>query len=214
MPIQGPGITHVCFQAPRSKSIYEKVKTFGANILSRGNVPIDRGFGITYAYAKDPNGIMFEMEHFAEPPFEQDVLIGHVALVTPDIDRLVSFYTQLLGIEPNRRIDNIKNSPKLDDIANIDSLRMRAAWFKLDNMILEMWQFQNPKTKEPSQPLPFSQIGYNTVAFGVGNLQNEFKRLSSKGVKFLSAPVQNANSSSVYARDPDGNLLLLEEIQK
>ena len=104
MPIEGPGVTHVCFQAATSKSIYTKAKTFGASILSRGSSPIDRGYGITYAYARDTNEIMFEMEHFTEVPFSQDVLVSHVAIVTPDIDRLVKFYTQLLSVEDRKSV--------------------------------------------------------------------------------------------------------------
>jgi catechol 2,3-dioxygenase-like lactoylglutathione lyase family enzyme len=211
MPIEGPGITHVCYQASKTKPIYEKVKTLSAKIISRGNQPIDRGFGYTYAYARDLNNIMFEMEHLEKPTFKEDVIVGHVALVTPDMDRLVKFYTQILGIEPHTRRDSIRDSPKLDDIANIDGLKMRAAWFKTGSIGLEMWSFENPKTLEAQKPSPYHQIGYNKVVFEVENIDSEYKRLKDLGVKFLSEPVSNKNYSVVYARDPDGNLIGLEQ---
>jgi catechol 2,3-dioxygenase-like lactoylglutathione lyase family enzyme len=212
MPVQGAGLTHLCFQIPNTKPIYQKVKDLGASIVSRGNTPIDiGGYGIQYAYAKDANGIMFEMEHFDKPNFMDDAWIGHIAIVTPDIDRIIAFYTELLGVPPYRRNDDIKNNPKLDAIANIDGLKMKGAWFKTGNMILEIWQFISPETKPNATPLSLTQVGYSKIAFEVGNLASEYKRLGDKNFYFLSKPMKTDGVEMVYLRDPDGNLLLLQE---
>ena len=207
MPVQGSGITHVCYQSPATNSIYEKAKANGATVVSRGNSPVNRGFGIQYAYIRDANNIMFEIEQFDKPTFTEDNWIGHVAIVTHDIDRLVEFYTQLFGNKPINRVDNVKNNPKLDDIANIDSLKLRGAWFNVGNMLLEIWQFDNPKTIANPKPIPFTQTGYQKIAFEVGDLQEDYTRLLENGVNFLSKPVEK----EVYLRDPDGNLLMLIE---
>lgn len=211
MPIQGPGITHVCYQAPAASDLYGKTKSSGGSVVSRGTVPVDRGYGIQYAYAKDTDGIMYELERLDKPPFSDAVWMGHVALVTPDIDRLVDFYTKLLGVKPHNRIDNIRNSPKLDDIANIDSLKLRVAWFKTGNITLEIWQFDNPRTRTPDSPPPFTQIGYTDICFEVGNLNRTYQQLRTDGLTFLSTPVSGTESASVFLRDPDGNLLSLAE---
>ncbi|MDB5242701.1 MAG: Glyoxalase-like domain protein [Spirosoma sp.] len=207
MPVQGPGITHVCYQAPATSALYAKSKASGGDIVSRGTAPVDRGYGIQYAYAKDPDGILFELEQLDKPPFADSVWMGHVAIVTPNIERLVEFYTKLLGVKPHNRIDNIRNSPKLDDIANIDSLKLLAAWFKTGNMVVEIWQFDNPPTHLPERFLPYTQIGYNKISFEVSNLNQTYQQLRLSGLTFLSPPV----STAVLLRDPDGNLLSLEE---
>ena len=83
MPVSGPGVTHVCYQIPNSKPIYDKIKTLGAVIVSRGSKPVDvGGYGIQYAYAKDADGLMFEMEHFDKPKFTEDTWVGHVSIIT------------------------------------------------------------------------------------------------------------------------------------
>ncbi len=207
MPVPGPGITHVCYQSPATVSIYNKVKANGGTVVSRGTEPIDRGFGIRYSYLRDTEGNLFENEQLDKPPFADSLWVAHVALVTPDIDRLVAFYKQLLGTDPINRIDNIKNSPKLDAIADIDSLKLRAAWFKVGNTVLEIWQFQNPPTPVPTKPAPFNRPGYGQIAFSVENLASEASRLRAGGVSLLSKPA----SKIVYLRDPDGNLLSLRE---
>lgn len=212
MPIPGPGITHVCYQAPAASDLYSKSKAAGGSIVSRGSEPVDRGFGIQYAYAKDPDGILYELERLDKPPFADGVWLGHVALVTPDIDRLVSFYTKLLGVGPRHRMDTIRNSPKLDAIAGIDSLRLRAAWFNVGNMTLEIWQFENPPTRAREAPLPVTQIGYSKVSFEVNNLNRLYERLRTDGFSFVSPPEISAGTTAVLLRDPDGNLLSLEEV--
>ena len=212
MPVQGPGITHICYQAPAASALYAKTKAAGGTIVSRGTTPVDRGYGIQYAYAKDPDGIMYELEQLDKPPFADSVWIGHVALVTPDIDRLVTFYTKLLGVKPHNRIDNIRNSPKLDDIANIDSLKLRAAWFKTGNMTVEMWQFDNPRTAPPTAPASSTKIGYTSISFEVSNINQTYGRLRNAGLTFLSSPVAAAPETVVSLRDPDGNLLNLVEL--
>jgi catechol 2,3-dioxygenase-like lactoylglutathione lyase family enzyme len=210
LPIQGPGFTHFCYQTPQNHSIYEQAKLVGATIVSRNGVPVDRGFGIQYVYIRDKNGILFEVEQLAQAKFEEKVWLGHIAIATPDIDRLVDFYSQLLGTKPYSRADAIKNSPKLDAIANIDSLKLRGAWFRTGNMILEMWQFDNPRTPPATQETPFIQVGYQQIAFEVGNIEQEFQRLKGLGFKFLSSsPIQSETETGLFLRDPDGNLLQL-----
>lgn len=210
MPIPGPGITHICYQIPPSASVFAKAKSGGASVVSRGGVMVDRGFGIKYAYIRDADSLLFEVEQIEKPKFSDSVWVGHVAIVTHDIDRLAAFYKQLLGVEPQNRIDNIKNSPKLNDIANIDDLRLRGAWFKTGNMMLEIWQFDNPVTVPSTNPIRFNQIGYQQISFEVGDINHEYKRLAAHGVNFLSAPIKTGGNSTVFLRDPDGNLLSLK----
>jgi catechol 2,3-dioxygenase-like lactoylglutathione lyase family enzyme len=214
MPIQGAGITHVCYQMPMAKPIYDKVKTLGATMVSRGDKPIDLGgYGIYYAYTREANNIMFEMEHFDKPPFTEDVWVGHVSIVTPNIDTLVAFYTQLLGIKPHRRSDNIKPNRKLDDIGGIDSIRLRGAWFKVGNMILEMWEYQNPLTPTPKTVRPFNEIGYQSITFEVSNIQDDYILLTSgrRNVQVLSKPIVQKDATLFFLRDPDGNLISLQQ---
>ena len=185
MPVQGPGVTHVCYRSPTARDMYGSFVAAGATPVSRGTEPVDLGgYGVHYAYARDPDGIMFEVEHFDEPHFEGDLSIAHVALASPDLDRLVDFYTDLLGIEPYRRSENIEG-PRFDDVAGIDGVRIRAAWFEVGNMALEMWQYLHPAPVPLAEPPPAARIGYGTITFAVDG------------------------PGDTTVRDPDGNLIRL-----
>lgn len=209
IPFQGPGITHICFQSPTSQDVYNRFRSLGATSVSRGNVPVDLGgYGVYYAYGRDADKIMFETEHLDDPNFEGPHWLSHVALVSPNIDKLVEFYQNIIGYEPTRRSDQV-TGPRFDDVVDYEGTFIRAAWFDMSNMILELWQFTNPVTPEAGEPIAFEKIGYNKFAFEVTDIQSDYKRLVKSGVEFLSEPVQTVESAEVFGRDPDGNLFSL-----
>ena len=209
LPVKGPGITHVCNQSPLTDDIYGRLVEQGATTVSRGSEPIHLlGQGVYYAYARDRDGIMFETEHLNRAPFEGPIWFSHVALVSPDLDRLIAFYGLLLDAKPDRRTNNA-SGPTFDAVADYDDVSIWAAWFDIGNMILEMWEFTNPKTPQPNGITPFDGIGYNKVAFEVTDIQREYARLRAAGVTFLSEPALGDECVEVYLRDPDGNLISL-----
>ena len=209
LPVKGPGITHVCYQSPTSEDIYQRLINGGATTVSRGEQPVHLlGQGVYYAYARDHDGIMYETEHLDHAPFEGPIWLSHAALVSPDLDRLVEFYSLLLDAKPNRRTDRA-SGPRFDEVAGYDNVMIRAAWFDIGNMILEMWQFVNPVTPEPQRPSAIEDVGYNKVAFEVSDLQKEYERLTAMGVRFLSSPATSFDGWEVCLRDPDGNLISL-----
>ena len=213
LPVAGPGVTHVCFQSATQKNIYARFKAQGAVPVSRGDAPISLlGQGVYYAYARDLDGIMFETEHLDRPHFNDPVWLSHVALVSPDIDQLVAFYQTVLGVQVSRRA-NKAAGPTFDQVADYDDVHIRAAWFHMENMDLELWQFVNPVTPETGPPAPFEQIGYQKFAFEVSDIQKDYGRLVDAGITFLSKPVESAQSTEVYARDPDGNLFSLIQMR-
>jgi catechol 2,3-dioxygenase-like lactoylglutathione lyase family enzyme len=209
VPVMGPGITHVCYQSPTQENIYQRLMDSGATPVSRGTEPVHLlGQGVYYAYARDRDGIMYETEHLDRSPFEGPIWFSHVALVSPDLDRLVEFYGLLLNAEPNRRT-NRASGPPFDEVADYDDVMIRAAWFDIGNMILEMWQFVNPVTPEVKQNQAFEALGYNKVAFEVSDLEKEVERLSDQGIEFLAPLGMSDDGLEVCLRDPDGNLISL-----
>ena len=214
VPVKGPGITHVCYQSPTQENIYQRLMDSGATPVSRGKEPVHLlGQGVYYAYARDRDGIMYETEHLDRSPFEGPIWFSHVALVSPNLDRLVEFYGLLLNAEPSRRT-NRASGPTFDEVADYDDVMIRAAWFDVGNMILEMWQFVNPLTPEPKQPPAFEALGYNKVAFEVSDLEKEVERLSEQGIEFLAPLGSSEDGLEACLRDPDGNLVSLIQPQE
>ncbi len=211
MPVSGPGITHICFQSPEEDSAFDKFKAAGMKMVSRADKPVPLvSPHITYAYARDPDENMFEMEQWDTPPKPFPVWIAHVAFVTPDIDQLVHFYSKVvLQLDEVAEIRRVQGIPNVDVVANLDDCDLRFLQIPAGNILLEFWQFLNPPSAISDGPKSAETLGYTHVCFEVYDVMTEYQRLVGHGVEFHSEPVKTATNIVVYGRDPDGNIFEL-----
>ena len=220
MPPQGPGMTHTCFQSPMWKSGYDKFVQAGVNVLSRGEQPVNLGgYGVTYAYAHDPEGNMLELEQLSEERLGLDrdwleknpMWMTQVALISSDLGEMVEFYRKVLEIAPNNE-GTYTDNPRLDDIVDVDGVALKATWFKMDGQhkMLELMQYQHPETPAAVTKKHPTDLGY-TFSFEVEDIQQEYKRMKKLGVDFISAPKVLGEFWTVYAHDPDGNVFSLRQ---
>lgn len=220
MAPEGPGMTHTCYQSPEWISGYDKFKNNGAAVLSRGDGPVDLGgYGVTYAYAYDPDGNMMELEQLTASRILMDSLwlesnpmwMTQVALISPDVERLGAFYEKVLSIPPARK-GAFKNLSRLDDIIDSDSTSILAIWFTMDGLgkMLELMQYINPETSsKPFKKHP-TDLGYS-FSMEVTDIQKEYQRLKQLDVHFLSEPKILGEFWIVYANDIDGNVFSLRQ---
>lgn len=223
-PFAGPGITHTCYQSPISDPAYDKFKHAGAQFLSRGDEPVDiGGYGVTYAYAYDPEGNMVELEQLdgtllARAGYDDSwaeqghpMWMSQVAIATPDLHKTLVFYEQVLGIKPYRT-GEYQGNAKLDDIANFDGMHLKGGWFKLNSRskVMEFWQFVSPKTPETTTIKAPTDIGYS-FSLEVGDIHKEYQRLLKKDVNFVSQPQLLGDFWQVYGNDIDGNVFSLRQ---
>ena len=224
MPVEGPGMTHTCFQSPSHLSGYEKFKNAGATMLSRGDGPVDLlGQGVTYAYAYDPEGNMVELEQLdfdrlgGDPRspewIEQDLdlWMTQVALVTHDIERLTNYYSEIMGFNPYRAAD-IKDRVTFDDATDVDDVELKVVFFRMAqrSKSMEFWQYDNPETSGFLGNRDSTALGYS-YSIEVGDIQEEYARMTDLGVEFVSEPVLLGGYWQVHANDIDGNVFALRQ---
>lgn len=219
----GPGMTHTCYQTAEKNSGYRKYKAAGGNILTRGDDAVDLGgYGVTYAYGYDPEGNMAELEQMSNTIIwlkigtdysnRNKMWMTQVAVVTPDLERLTTFYQDVLEIEPYR-VNSYPSNPKADDIVAMDSVTLKGAWFALDTQDkkLELFEYTNPKTPGFRGKRKPTDLGY-TYSYEVDDIQKEYDRLKGKGVEFISAPQELEAFKMAYAYDVDGNVFSIRQI--
>jgi catechol 2,3-dioxygenase-like lactoylglutathione lyase family enzyme len=212
IPVEGPGFTHICFQSPAEQTMYNKFTSEGAKAVSWGDGPVDLGgYGVHYAYLRDHDDTMYEVEQIDHPKFEGQVWIAHVALVSHDIDALMAFYSAIFDIEPYRRVNKVVG-PRVDEVTGLKDARSRAGWFNIGNMVFEIWEYISPVTPKKTVHSSFETIGYNKFTFEVSNLEIEVSRLKNLGVEFTHEIIKTPIGREIYAKDPDGNRFSLLEL--
>ena len=209
MTVNGPGITHVCHQSPAAKPLYPGFVAAGAVPVTRGGQPIRLVPEVPwrYVYARDPDGVMFENElneSATPPPFDHRV--SHVALATTDIERAVAFYTTLLGREPRERRFNLAR-PTLDQVADLDGVKLNVAWYTIGNLELEIWQYLSPAPAASEKRRPIDALGYNMIVLDVTDVGAASARLVAAGGQLVGKPVAMDEGQVAFGRDPDGNLI-------
>jgi catechol 2,3-dioxygenase-like lactoylglutathione lyase family enzyme len=209
----GPGYTHICFQSPSTDPAVKRFAAVGLKNISRWGKPdgVDiGGYGVRYAYGRDPDGVMIENESLDRPRRKEAAWITHIANTVHDRDRMLAFYGQVIGKAAHRTIEQ-DNRPRLDDVANIDGLSIRGGWINAGNMEIEVWQYVKPQTPAPRGDRKLDEIGYNAFALEVADLKAERARLKALSVRFAGKPLSLGGWRVQYAYDPEGNLFALQQ---
>ncbi len=213
--INGPGVAHVCVQAQQSTGAYQAFLAGGATpIGSPGMVRLVDKNPVYYSYSYDWDGNPFEIEHvdIAELKLEQapknQYRIRHIALATPDYDRLVAFYSQLLQQPRPRKLGifSTLSGPKFDAMSGLPDTELKMAFFQTRNIELEIAQYVSHPTELPAAPRPFDALGTNLIMFEVDDLERAKALLLSAGGAQLKSGMMDG-APVLLGRDPDGNLL-------
>lgn len=209
-PVFGPGYTHICFQSPATDPALSKFDKTGLKMVSL-NAPVDLGgYGVTYAYGRDPDGTIIENETIDRPRRDDKAWITHIGAATSDMDRTVEFYTKFVGYGPRRR-GEYSNFKKIANIGGLDDVILRSGWFLLRNFELEFWEYIEPKTPVRDAPAKVDQIGYNMTAFEVTDADAERARLEKLGIKTVGSVKMSQGWKIYYLHDPDGNVISIQE---
>jgi catechol 2,3-dioxygenase-like lactoylglutathione lyase family enzyme len=209
----GPGYTHICFQSSSKDPAILRFMAVGLDIISRFGKPdgVDiGGYGVRYAYGRDPDGIMIENESLDSPKRNDPAWVTHIANTVHDHATMVAFYEKLLGRKARRSIEQEKR-PTLDDVVNLSDIAIKGAWVNAGNMEIEVWEYTRPKTPKPSGDRKLDEIGYNAFALEVSDLKAEQTRLKKLGLR-LAGPVVGMGGWKVqYGYDPEGNLFSVQQ---
>ena len=141
------------------------------------------------------------------------MIIGfhHAAISTPDLDRCVTFYKDVVGCEEAWSFAWPTGSPAADEMTGLEGSAARAIMLKLGETYLEIFEFSAPTPKQQTETRPVCDHGITHICLLVKNLHDEYQRMKSAGMHFHSEPLTQDSGYVVYGRDPDGNVVELIE---
>ncbi len=118
----------------------------------------------------------------------------YVVLIVEDLDRSLSFYTGILGLQLGHRSG---------DYAQLDTGATRLAFYTRQAMAKTL----GIQLKPPADEEPGFEIG-----FKVEDVDATFLELVQKGVKAAVQPTTRPwGQRTAYVRDPDGHLIELAQ---
>ena len=216
VPVQGPGIAHLCFQVNAKTNTYEKFLEQGATHIGTREMQIVNSRNpVEYAYVHDHDNLIVEVEHVdveklnLDTPPKNEYRIRHISLATPDMDRAVKFYSEFLGEKKPRRIGKLKafGSEAMEGVSGLPGSKIQMSWFQTRNLELELIQYESHPTETPATPRPLDALGYNMIVFEVNDMAKAKEQFVSAGGTIVAEPETMDGAQIMFGRDLDGNLI-------
>lgn len=137
----------------------------------------------------------------------------HVAISTPNLERLVAFYCDLFGFEKVFEFEWGVGVDAFDRMMATKGTAARTVMLRTGNSFLEMFEFSSPLPKPQDPNRPVIDHGITHICVVVDDAEAECTRLAAHGVR-LHCPAIKSDLpvTGTYGRDPDGNVFEILEI--
>jgi catechol 2,3-dioxygenase-like lactoylglutathione lyase family enzyme len=137
--------------------------------------------------------------------------IHHVSIHVHDLDRMIAFYKHAFGFEVVGEEFRWKDEAVLDSLIDVPGSAARGAMLRAGSCYIEMFEFQTPQGR--TTPLSPYDKGYTHFCVDVASdIEQEYERLKELGMTFgAPAPIDMGHVKSVYGRDPEGNVIELQQ---
>lgn len=139
--------------------------------------------------------------------------IHHVAVHVHDLDRMMRFYKDAFGFELVGDAFGWEDNEFIDKIVDVPGSAARGAMLRCGTCYMELFQYSLP---EPTvtQALNPNDKGYTHFCVDVTDIEQEFERLKGLGMTFSQpAPIDVGHVKTIYGRDPEGNLIEIQQTQ-
>jgi lactoylglutathione lyase len=143
----------------------------------------------------------------------------HFSFTVADLERSIAFYRDILGMTLIRTF--VHDQPYTSVQVGFKDTYLKVATFTIEGMpvprsghLLELIEYVNPRG-EPTDTTT-NRPGAAHLAFQVDDLNAEYRRMKTLGVRFKSEPVRitagpNEGGWTIYFLDPDN--ITLEMVQ-
>lgn len=140
--------------------------------------------------------------------------IHHVGVHVKDINKMIDFYKNAFGFKALGDIYQWENDPMIDQIIGEENSAAKTIMMRAGNCYIELFQFTSPEP-DVTEALRPRDRGYTHFCVDVTDIHKEFSRLEKLGMTFAhTAPVDAGHVITIYGKDPEGNLIELQETQE
>ena len=139
--------------------------------------------------------------------------IHHTAISTGDIERSLRFYRDLLGFKEVFSSKWDIGTETTDKIVGLKDSSARVVMLRTGNACVELFQYATPEPKPGDINRPVCDHGITHLCLQVADIDAEYARLKTAGMRFHCPPQDIGGLRATYGRDPDGNVVELLEVK-
>lgn len=137
--------------------------------------------------------------------------LEHAALSVANLDRSIEFYRDTIGFRLIRIIEP-RGDARLGTVAGIPGAMARIAHLRLGSAMLELFEYVSPRGAPVAPDRTQADRGWIHIGLRTDDARADCEKLKSKGVSFISGPVEFRPGVWVaYFRGPDGELCELRQ---
>jgi catechol 2,3-dioxygenase-like lactoylglutathione lyase family enzyme len=111
----------------------------------------------------------------------------HVAVSVKDMDKAIAFYRDVIGME--KVFDRHFDEP-MARLIGVEGARVRIVHMKLADSVVELFDYECPRGREPRPDAQQSDYGLTHIGFMVEDFWGTYQHLRDHGVEFLGEPVE------------------------
>lgn len=138
--------------------------------------------------------------------------IHHIGMYAKNFDAMRHFYKNAFGFVGAGEEMSWTSNPFGDALTGVENAGGRLTTLKGPNCCIEMFEFSSPSPREGGPASP-SDLGYTQMSVEVTDIDADMARLEGLGMTFTAdKPGDMGFVKSIYGRDPDGNVIELQQI--
>lgn len=141
--------------------------------------------------------------------------VQHIGIPVGSMERSLKWYKEMLGLEPDFVLD--ASGEGTANAVGVPGADFSFAFMKVGNTYVELLEYRNPRGKPYDRGN--NDIGAVHLCFQVDDIEDAYRKLSARGVKFNTPPVwidagPLAGCAFCYFPDPDNVQLELFQVPK